>query len=172
MEVLTREQIVLALTKLNERLAAVDVRAECHLVGWAVMCLAFDARPSTRDVDAWFSEPQTVRRAALEVARELDLPEDWPNDAAKAFIPERAGFERWASYSHLEVAIADERTLLAMKCAAARTQEDARDIRLLTDRLRIASVEGVLDVVLAYYPPDRLPVRTRLLLEEMFDDRG
>ncbi len=30
---------------------------------------------------------------------------------------------------------------------------------------------AVLDVVLAFYPPERLPVRTRLLLEEMLDGR-
>lgn len=171
MELLTREQITLALTRLNERLAAADVRAECLLVGGAVMCLALDARPSTRDVDAWFSEPQAVRQAAIEVAHELGLPDDWLNDAAKAFIPEHAGFERWAAFSHLEISVADERTLLAMKCAAARTKEDADDIRFLADRLGLATAEQVLDVVLSYYPADRLPVRTRLLLEEMLDDR-
>jgi hypothetical protein len=30
----------------------------------------------------------------------------------------------------------------------------------------------VLEVVLAYFPAERLPVRVRLLLEEMLDDRG
>ena len=59
-----------------------------------------------------------------------------------------------------------------MTCAAARTAEDAGDIRLLAERLGLHSASQVLDVVLAYYPPDRLPVRARLLLEEMFDDRA
>ena len=30
---------------------------------------------------------------------------------------------------------------------------------------------AVLDVVLPFYPPERLPVRKRLLLEEMLDGR-
>jgi len=30
----------------------------------------------------------------------------------------------------------------------------------------------VLAVVLAYFPAERLPVRVRLLLEEMFDERA
>jgi hypothetical protein len=165
---LTREQIAAALAMLNDRLAAMHVRAECYLVGGAVMCLALNARPSTRDVDAWFTEPQAVRRAAVEVGRALGLPDDWLNDAAKAFIPERAGFERWQSLSHLDVSVADDRTLLAMKCAAARTAEDAADIRFLATRLGLTSVDRVLAVVFNYYPADRLPVRTRLLLEEMF----
>jgi len=57
-----------------------------------------------------------------------------------------------------------------MKCAAARTAEDADDIRFLAERLELSSSDEVLEVVLSYYPADQLPVRTRLLLEEMLDD--
>jgi hypothetical protein len=34
----------------------------------------------------------------------------------------------------------------------------------------LSSADEVLQIVLAYFPEDRLPVRVRLLLEEMFDD--
>lgn len=36
--------------------------------------------------------------------------------------------------------------------------------------LGLRSSEAVLAVVLAYFPVEQLPVRSRLLLEEMFDD--
>ena len=170
MERLGREQIIAALESLNHYLAIQDRRAQIYLVGGAVMCLVHEARASTKDVDAWFSDPSAVRRAARRVAFELDLPDDWLNDAAKAFIPGQAGFELWRSFSHIDISAADDRTLLAMKCAAARTAEDAADILFLARKLGLATSQEILDVVLAYYPAERLPVRTRLLVEEMFDD--
>jgi hypothetical protein len=168
--VLTREQIAEALERLDRALARQGVRAELYLVGGAVICLALNARASTKDVDGWFTEPRAVRVAARQVAADMDLPEDWLNDAAKAFIPDGAVFERWQSFDHLDVSVADEQTLLAMKCAAARTEEDSADVRLLAKRLGLKSASEVLNVVVQFYPIDRLPVRSQLLVEELFDD--
>jgi hypothetical protein len=166
--VLTREQIVEALERLDRALAARGARAELYLVGGAVMCLVLDARASTKDVDGWFTEPQEVRRAAKQVAADMGLPEDWLNDAAKAYLPEGATFERWRSLDALDISVADERTLLAMKCAAARTAEDAGDIHILAARLGLRTPADVLEIVTAFYPVERLPVRTQLLIEELF----
>jgi hypothetical protein len=132
------------------------------------MCIVLNARASTKDVAGWFTEPQAVRQAARRVAAEMDLPDDWLNDAAKGYIPAGATFERWRSLRSLEVSVADDRTLLAMKCAAARTEEDADDIRTLAARLGLRRSAEVLDVVTGFYPVHRLPVRTRLLIEELF----
>lgn len=170
MPLLDREMIVEALKRLNQRLAARGERAEIFLVGGAVMCLVHQARPATRGVDAWFTNPQVVRTAAGEVAAELGLPPDWLNDAAKGFVPPGADVETWQTLSHLTVSAVAPRTLLAMKCAASRTEEDAKDIRFLADLLGLTKASRILEVVLAYFPTDQLPVRTRLLLEEMFHD--
>jgi len=170
MNVLTRAQIVEALERLDLALGQNGVHAELYLVGGAVMCLALDARASTKDVDGWFTETRVVREAAAAVAAEMGLPSDWLNDAAKAYVPEAAVFERWRSLANLDISVADDRTLLAMKCAAARTEEDAGDISILAGRLGLTSARDVLAVVMAFYPVARLPVRTQLLVEEMFRD--
>lgn len=172
MALLDRDTIVEALDRLNRRLAQRGERAELFLVGGAVMCLVHDARPATRDEDAWFTSPQVVREESRRVAVEMEIDEDWLNDAAKAFVPENAGYESWREMSHLSISHVDARTLLAMKCAAARTEADADDIRFLARHLRLGSAAGVLGVVLSYFPEERLPVRTRLLVEEIFDDGG
>jgi hypothetical protein len=131
------------------------------------MCLVH----RTKDVDGWFTEPQAVRALARAVADELGLPDDWLNDAAKGFAPPNAGYETWQALPSLTISTVDARTLLAMKCAAARTEVDVEDIRTLARMLGLNSSDAILEVVLRYFPEDRLPVRTRLLLEELFDDR-
>lgn len=170
MTLLPREAIINALERLDAQLSARGVRAELFLVGGAVMCLVHKARPSTKDVDGWFTEPQAVRAAARAVADDLQLPEDWLNDAAKGFVPQNAGYETWQALPNLTISTVDARTLLAMKCAAARSDVDAADIRTLASLLGLRASDDVLRVVLEYFPEDRLPVRVRLLLQEMFDE--
>jgi hypothetical protein len=169
---LSRDQIVHALERLDEGLGARGISASLYLVGGAVMCLALNERETTKDVDAWFTEPEAVRAVARGVAEELGLPDDWLNDAAKAFIPQGAGFELWRAFPYVEVLVADAATMFAMKCAAARTEEDSSDIRALAKKLGISTAAEALSTVLRYYPAEHLPVRSRLLLEEMFDDGG
>ena len=53
---------------LNDELRIVDTHGEIYLVGGAVMCLAYGARPSTRDVGAAFRPSATIRQAAAPVA--------------------------------------------------------------------------------------------------------
>src|SRR5690606_27977212 len=101
---------------------------ELYLVGGAVMCLAFDAREATKDVDALFKPARVIRQAAARVAAEAGVSETWLNDAVKGYLGPRAEFDPFLELSHLKVFIAQPRYLLAMKCAAIRLGEEFHDL--------------------------------------------
>lgn len=155
---------------LNEELAAIDVQGELYLVGGAVMCLAFAARESTRDVDALFRPAAAVRQAAVRVAARAQVPETWLNDAVKAWLGGRGDFDRYLELSHLNVFVARAEYLLALKCAAMRLGEEFRDlddVRYLLRYLNLTSSRDALEVVSRYVNDDEIPVKSRLALEEL-----
>jgi len=166
---ISRELIIRALGALNDELAKQDVKGQIYLVGGAVMCLVHFARPATKDVDGWFTEPQILMAAAKRIADELDLPEDWLNDAAKGFLPQNAEFEEWNQWPNLEVLVANPRTLLAMKCLAARGPVDKDDIQTLARVLDLKTAAEVFEVVVHFFPAASLPMRSQLMVEELFD---
>ena len=85
----TSEEIIAGLARLAELLRERHAEGEVCLFGDAVMVLAFQARPSTKDVDAIFQPAPLVRTLARQIAQERDLPEDWLNDGVKGFISTR-----------------------------------------------------------------------------------
>jgi hypothetical protein len=155
---------------LNEELAAIDTRAELYLVGGAVMCLALDAREATRDVDAWFQPVTVVRQAAARVAERAEVPADWLNDAVKRFLSDRGDYAPFLEHSHLTVFVAVPEYLLALKCLAMRLGaefQDEADVRFLLRLLELTTVEDALAIVGRYFDLARVPLKTRLALEEL-----
>src|SRR5258708_6509916 len=86
------------------------------------MVLAFDARPSTKDVDAIFRPTALVRDLARTVGDELALPDDWLNDGAKGFVSDR--YEVIAGdlpqFEGLRLVAPTPEYMLALKCMAPR----------------------------------------------------
>ncbi len=169
---LTATRITELLNMLNDRLAAEDVVGELYMVGGAVMSLASKARPSTNDVDALFVPKETVRRLARDVAREAGVAETWLNDAVKGFLGDRGEFSTWLELSHLRVFIPVPEYLLAMKCIAFRLGpefHDEDDVRFLLRLLNVERSDDALAIVERYFPPDRIPPKTRFALQELLD---
>jgi mannitol/fructose-specific phosphotransferase system IIA component len=71
---LDRAAIEHAFRRLGERLARRGVVADLYIFGGAAMALAYDARRSTRHIDAVFTPHGVVLDEARAVADELGLP--------------------------------------------------------------------------------------------------
>jgi hypothetical protein len=175
--ILSKERILAALDALNARLEKKGVTGELCIFGGATMILAFDARPSTRDVDAVFVPKSEISEAAEQVADDLSLPASWLNDGVKGFVSASGeltedGMPQWPN---LRVLRPSTRYLLAMKCMASRvagydTGGDRDDILRLCKELGIAESVRILDVVCAYYPANLIPAKTSFFIEEIADE--
>jgi hypothetical protein len=159
------------LEELNDELRAMNVKGEVCLYGGAVMCLVFDARPATKDVDAVFEPVRYIRKAAGRIAEKHGLRKDWLNYAVKMFL---VPHERRVLFdmSHLKVYVPTPDYLLAMKTLSARANtDDSSDIERLIDKMSLQSAEQVLEIVKYYYPRKQIKPATEILLEEIFERR-
>ena len=155
---------------LNEELGRSGTRGELFLVGGAVMCLAYAARPSTQDVDALFRPPTQVREAAARVATRAKVKADWLNDGVKGFLSAQGDFAPFLELDHLRIMVAQPEYLLAMKCLAMRIGaefHDEDDVRYLLRHLEIRSYETAVTAITKYYPLERFPQKTLYGLAEL-----
>jgi hypothetical protein len=155
---------------LNEELRHSKTRGELYLVGGAVMCLAYNARESTADVDALFQPTAPVREAAARVAAKSRFPADWLNDGVKGYLSEQEDFGPFLELDHLKVMVAQPKYLLAMKCLAMRIGaefHDLDDVRFLLRLLDIRSYDQVIAMIAKYYPLERFPQKSLCALDEL-----
>ena len=133
------------------------------------MCLVYDARPSTKDVDAVFQPTQQMRQAIARVAEHHNLHSDWLNDAVKGFVVQHTQ-RIFLDASHLKVFVPEPDYLLAMKTLAARVDTtDRQDIEFLIDTLKLTQPDQVFSILEKYYPHQRVKPATQYFIEELFD---
>lgn len=164
---MTADEIEKYLNELNDELCRADVKGEVCLYGGAVMCLAFKARPATKDVDAIFEPVREIRRASMKIAEKHHLDIDWLNLAVKMFVVEH---EKQILFNLpcLKVFVPEKDYLLAMKVLAARSDSrDLEDIEFLLGALKLDDVEQVTEIVRNYYPQKIVKPETIFLLEEL-----
>jgi hypothetical protein len=167
---LAKRDLERLLGALNDELAADGVKATISLTGGAVMCLAFDARASTSDIDALFQPSTKVLDAALRVAEREGLSEHWLNDDVKAYTSDRGTFEPFRELSHLKILHASAKYMLAMKCLALRVGEgyqDEEDIRFLLRHLGLRRLDDARRILAAYYELAEYPPTALAVLEEL-----
>jgi len=165
-----KEEILKLLRLLNEELQKENIKGEISLYGGAVMCLAFNARPNTKDVDAVFKPTKEIRDAVARIAHEHDLREDWLNDGVKGFLvahPQKI----FLDLSFLKVFIPEPDYLLAMKTLSARVDAaDKRDVQFLIKKLKLQSKEEVFSILEKYYPQQQIRPATKFFIEEIFQE--
>ncbi|HJS91098.1 MAG TPA: hypothetical protein VJ738_14130 [Steroidobacteraceae bacterium] len=170
MSQLSKADIRRLLELLNHELREIGTTGEVFLVGGAVMCLAYNARPSTNDVDAYFRPAERVREAASRAAAKAGIDAHWLNDAVKGFMSPEGDFAPFVELDHLRVLLAQPEYLLAMKCLSMRIGaefHDEEDVRFLLRLLEVRSYEQALRIIGRYYPLERFPQKTLYALEEL-----
>lgn len=138
------------------------------------MCLVFDARDSTKDIDAQCRPSSEIRDAVIKVAAKEGVSDHWLNDAVKGFLSDRGSFVPFLELSNLTVLAADARYMLAMKCLAMRLGEgyrDEDDVRYLLTNLGIESYEDALEVISHYYPLQEFKDTSLAVLRELTQSR-
>src|SRR5215475_12652075 len=165
---MTTQEIEKYLEALNDELDRMGIKGEICLYGGAVMCLVYQARPATKDVDAVFKPTSEIRKAAERVAMAFGLPPDWLNDAVKAFVvthPQRAILD----FPALKVYAPEPDYLLAMKTLASRVDgADRLDILFLIRLLGLKTAADVFSILEQYYPRQQIKPATQFFVEELF----
>ncbi|MBI2082262.1 MAG: hypothetical protein HYT76_01710 [Deltaproteobacteria bacterium] len=156
---------------LNEELRSLDAKGEIGICGGAVMCLVFQARKSTKDVDGIFHPTKEIRKASEKVAKKLGVPPNWLNDAAKAYFHVDPPRESVMELSHLRVWAPRADYMLAMKSISARFDtHDKEDVKFLIDYLGIKKPREVFEIISKYYPDSQIPPKTKFFVEELMGD--
>lgn len=158
---------------LNNELQKDALEGELYLVGGAVMCLVYNARPATKDVDALFQPTSKLREAAAKVGAQFGIKYDWLNDAAKGYLSDKGQFDLFIELTNLRIFVSRADYLLAMKCLALRIGEefqDLNDVRYLLRYLNIKTYQNALDIITSFYPLERFPQKTLYALEELIEE--
>lgn len=169
---LNKKEILRLFELLNDELSLNHEKGELVLVGGAVMCLVYETREATQDIDAFFKPSSSIRKAAQKISAKEKIPENWLNDGVKGFLSEFGDHDLYLDLSHLKIWTASSEYMLAMKCLSMRIGaefHDEDDIRYLLRNLDITSYQEACDIISQYYPLKRFPQKTLYALEEIIE---
>lgn len=168
---LTQKKIHELFEQLNEALRTEGQKGEIGIVGGAVMCLVYNARASTKDIDGIFEPATLIRTLAKKIAINNNLTADWLNDGAKGFLVPGFSQEEVVTFSNLRIWAPDPRYMLAMKSISGRFDSNDRDdVIFLIKKIGMKSANDVFDLIESYYPKNIISSKTTFFIEEVFEE--
>lgn len=151
-------QVRSLLEELARRLDLAGVSAGVRVVGGAALAVLDVDRRATSDIDAVVVPASAASEVIQGMAVEYDLPANWLNDAALAYIPP-VGNEDWIEIyrsGQVSISIGSPQMLLAMKLFANRGIRDNDDIEFLLSACEIKSVQDAQDIYERYHAQEML----------------
>lgn len=170
---LDQDDVARLLRELTQRLHAAGITAGIRVIGGAAIALMNADRRSTADIDAVLLPADPVRAMAATMTREHDLPADWINDAALAYVP-LVGLDDWHQIfrvGDVTVSIGSVQMLLAMKLRANRGRRDTEDIEYLLNRCAVTSVQDAQEIYERYHPQEVLTETAATRVQAWLDAR-
>ena len=166
--VFTPTEINRLLDSLTAKLNARGVDATITIAGGATMGYVYEARPSTRDVDALLRPKDAVLAAAAEVAEAEGLPDDWLNDKFAMFWPQHGepDFSVVEQHGSVTIRYAGPRVMLAMKMLASiRGRRDTDDLVHLLEPAGVSNVQQAIDIFEDFYRGHDIPPQALAVIE-------
>ena len=169
---MSKEDIQYYLELLNEKLKLKGRLGQIYMVGGAVMCLCFEARLSTIDIDAVFKPQRDIELCIAEISKEHSLPITWLNDICYQFLSDKGEFKLFLELSNLNIHSATAEYMLAMKCFSLRTgnKNEMNDIEFLIKFLHIKSVEEIYKIITKFYALDEFKNTLPFVLKEILEN--
>jgi hypothetical protein len=158
------------LSNLGNKLLELDKRVIVGVYGGAVMCMEYELRQSSFDIDVIYNE-DVVRKLALEIADENGISKSWFNDSVKMTVYEDMipGMDGTNSTTRtlggLVLQFPSPEQMLAMKLFAARTVKGSSDLVdsvELCKMIGIVTREEMLGVLRKYFKKESIRERNML----------
>ncbi len=167
---LTKEEINQYLKEIDSHMNELGISGEIVLCGGAVMTLVYEARPSTKDIDALFVPTGPINDIVKKISKRDNLEADWLNDAAKGFIDtSRMNFETIRQFENLIVKMPSAQSMLAMKLTSARlVGKDKDDALFLMRVLDIQTEEELFNIIEQNVSPQRKTPMAHFFTQELF----
>jgi hypothetical protein len=176
MKTMDRKTLIKALVRMGELAVKSDIKLEMCIYGGAAMMLAYNSRAITKDVDAIVQPSKLAAKLAKQVAKEMQLSENWLNNEVKMFVApkEQTRLIPWEAPG-IVLTAPTAAYLLAMKALACRMplpgyQGDFDDLRFLIRKLNIRSVDEIQEQIDRYYPDDVMPKSDVAVLQKLIDE--